>query len=133
MSSKAGAGRPGTQAARSWIALGAVAGMAAGCTSLPADHAATLSMTDPKWRSPQCQEIRAEAANYKEQKVSFASGVLFGPYGLAMAAAVKEHHEKKRRQLAREMHMKCSSQPLPKELQADPMAKPKSNSESARL
>ena len=48
----------------------------------------------------QCQEIRSEAANYKEQKVSFASGALLGPYGLALAAAGKEHQEKKRRQLA---------------------------------
>jgi hypothetical protein len=107
--------------------------LVAGCTSAPTKYTASLSMKDPKWQSAQCQEIRAEAANYKEQKVSFASGALLGPYGLALAAAGKEHQEKKRRQLAREMHMRCSSQPLPRELRADPMAKPKSNSETTRL
>ena len=115
------------------IAVGAMAVLVAGCTSAPTKYTASLSMKDPKWQSAQCQEIRAEAANYKEQKVSFASGALLGPYGLALAAAGKEHQEKKRRQLAREMHMRCSSQPLPRELQADPMAKPKSNSKTTRL
>ena len=115
------------------IAIGMMAVMVGGCTSKPASYTTKLSMTDPKWRSPQCEEIRAEAASYKEQKVSYAAGALLGPYGLAIAAAGKEHQEKKRRQLAREMHMRCSSQPLPKSLEADPMAKPKSNSQSTRL
>ena len=112
------------------ISVSALAVMVTGCTAGTANYSSTLSMQDPKWRSPQCQEARAEAANYKEGKVSFAAGALIGPYGLALAAAGKEHQEKKRRQLAREMHMRCSSQPLPRELQADPMAKPKSNSKS---
>jgi hypothetical protein len=115
------------------IWVGVVALMAAGCTTGPANYSAKLSMNDPKWRSAECQEIRAEAANYKEQKVSYAAGALLGPYGLALAAAGKEHQEKKRRQLARDMHMRCSSEPLPRELAKDPMAKPKSNSPSERV
>lgn len=115
------------------VAICAMALMVGGCTSKPASYTSKLSMTDPKWGSPECQEIRAEAATYKEQKVSYAAGALLGPYGLALAAAGKDHQEKRRRQLAREMHMRCSSQPLPKALEADPMAKPKSNSQSTRL
>lgn len=91
--------------------------MLAGCTSLPADYAATLSTQDPKWRSPQCEEIRAAAANYKEKNISWATGLLLGPYGLGIVAASKEHQEKQRKQFAREMHMRCSSLPLPQKLQ----------------
>ncbi len=85
------------------IAVGAMAVLVAGCTSTPTNYAATFSVQDPKWQSPQCQEIRAEATNYKEQNVSFAGGALLGPYGLAIAAAGKEHQQKKRLQIAREM------------------------------
>lgn len=100
-----------------------VAATVAGCASTPTDYAATLSRQDPKWLSPQCVEIRAEAANYEERKVSWAAGALLGPYGLALAAAGKEHQQKQRVLLAREIHMRCSSQPLPKNLQINPAAK----------
>ncbi|MBL8576123.1 MAG: hypothetical protein JNK47_02765 [Mesorhizobium sp.] len=99
--------------------------MAAGCTSMPTDYAATLSKQDPKWTSPECQEIRATAANYKEQKVNWAAGALIGPYGLAIVAAGKEHQEKQRVKMAREMHLACSSQPLPKNLQERPATQQK--------
>ena len=100
-----------------------VVGMAvtvSGCTTAPADYAARLSRQDPKWQSPQCQEIRSEALNYKERNINWASGLLIGPYGLALVAAGKEHQEKQRMLFARELHMRCSSLPLPKELQTDP-------------
>jgi hypothetical protein len=87
---------------------------------LPADYAATLSNQDPKWSSPQCEEIRAAALNYKQRNLSWAAGALIGPYGLALVAAGKEHQEKQRKLFAREMHLRCSSLPLPKELQISP-------------
>lgn len=102
------------------IALGFGMALLAGCTSLPSEYAATLSDKDPKWRSPACRAIREEAAKYQEQKVSFAAGALIGPYGLAIAAAGKEHQEKQRIRLARDIHLKCSSQPLPANLQRYP-------------
>jgi hypothetical protein len=43
-------------------------------------------------------------------------GVLLGPYGLAIAAASKEHQAKQRKLFARDMHLACSSRPLPREL-----------------
>lgn len=46
------------------------------------------------------------------------AGLLLGPYGLGLAAAGKEHQQKERKLYAREIHLKCSSQPLPRELQA---------------
>lgn len=101
------------------IAIGLVMSMIAGCTSLPADYAGTLSQQDPKWRSPACRKIRAEAANYKEQNVNWAAGALIGPYGLALVAAGKEHQEKQRVEFARNLHLKCSSEPLPRNLQGE--------------
>ncbi len=94
--------------------------MIAGCTSTPQEYATTLSAQDPKWASPECQQIRAQALEYKERNVNWASGLLIGPYGLAIVAAGKEHQEKQRKLLARDMHLRCSSQPLPKNLQISP-------------
>jgi hypothetical protein len=126
---KASKGRPEmTRTARIWIAAGVVVPLVAGCTSLPADYAATLSHQDPKWQSPQCEEIRAAALDYKERNLSWAAGMLIGPYGLGIVAAGKEHQEKQRKLFAREMHMRCSSLPLPKELEIDPPTIQKSNS-----
>ena len=109
------------------VAIGVVA-MVSGCTTAPADYAATLSRQDPKWLSPRCEEIRAEALSYKERNINWASGLLIGPYGLALVAAGKEHQEKQRILFARELHMRCSSLPLPKNLQTDPAITQKRNS-----
>lgn len=97
-----------------------LAAMVAGCTTLPADYAATLSTQDPRWRSPECEHIRLEASNYEERNAPWAAGLLLGPYGLGLVAAAKEQQEKQRKLFAREMHMRCSSLPLPKELRIDP-------------
>lgn len=95
----------------------------AGCTTRPAEYAATLSTEDPKWRSPECEQIRTAAVNYEagaEKTLSIPAGLLLGPYGLGIAMAGKEHQEKKRKLLARDMHMQCSSLPLPENLQINP-------------
>jgi len=54
----------------------------------------------------------------RETKASdLAPGLLIGPYGLGIAAAIKENDEKRRKLFVREMHLRCSSLPLPKELE----------------
>ncbi|MBB4095554.1 hypothetical protein HGG72_14240 [Ochrobactrum pecoris] len=101
-------------------AIGLLSLTLAGCTTSPQNYATTLSSQDPKWQSPQCEQIRAEVVNYEagEKKVSdLAPGLLIGPYGLGIAMAIKENDEKRRKLFVREMHMRCSSQPLPKELE----------------
>jgi hypothetical protein len=108
--------------------VGVAAAMVAGCTTSPGEYAATLSNQDPKWQSPQCEEIRVQALNYKERNLNWAAGALIGPYGLALVAAGKEHQEKQRKLFAREMHMRCSSLPLPKNLQISPSTTQKSSS-----
>lgn len=113
-------------AKRVWAVVACLqAAMVAGCATPPADYAATLSRQDPKWRSPQCQQIRAAAVNYvagEKQTIGVATGMLLGPYGVGIALAGKDHREKQRILFNRELHEKCSSRPLPGELQIDPSA-----------
>lgn len=102
------------------VALGAAV---AECVPTPVDYGASLSQQDPKWASPECQQARAAAADYAKREKDhpgWGMGVLLGPYSMGMVAAVKEHEQQQRRLLARQMHLQCSSQPLPKELDFDP-------------
>jgi len=102
-----------------------LAAMIAGCASPPADYAAQLSRQDPKWRSPECQQIRAAAVNYQageKKTIGVATGMLLGPYGVGIALAGKDNRDKKRALFNREMHLRCSSKPLPPGLQIDPAA-----------
>lgn len=94
------------------------------CTTVPADYAAALSVQDKKFQSPACRKMRADAVSYeaRERDLHWSAGALIGPYGLAIVAAGKEHQEKQRRQFVREMHLKCSGQPLPKALEIRPPA-----------
>jgi hypothetical protein len=108
---------PKRRSASLLFAVGVAAAILGGCTSTPKDYAATLSAQDPKWSSPECVQIRAQALEYKERSVNWASGALIGPYGLAIVAAGKEHQEKQRKLFARDMHLRCSSKPLPKNLE----------------
>lgn len=104
----------------------------AGCTTPPAEYAAALPAQDPKWQSPECEQIRSAALTFeagKTKPIGWAAGLLLGPYGLALAAAGKEHQEKQRKLFNREMHLRCSSLPLPKELQVDPTLTPPSRSD----
>ncbi|MER9596674.1 MULTISPECIES: hypothetical protein [unclassified Mesorhizobium] len=97
----------------------------AGCTTTPADYATTLSQQDPKWDSPDCKQIRLAALGYDDKvgermAIGVASGLLLGPFGLPLAASADANQEKQRKLFAREMHMRCSSLPLPKELHLNP-------------
>jgi len=99
-----------------------VAMTAAGCASSPVNYTATLSTQDPKWQSPQCVEARKQASDYsvrEKQHMGWGGGLLFGPYGIGLVTAIKEHERKERKQHARQIHLQCSSQPLPDDLQAD--------------
>lgn len=93
----------------------------AGCVSQPANYATTLSTQDPKWETPECREIRLAALNYDDKvgqrmAIGLASGLLLGPFGLPLAAAADANQNEQRRLFAREMHMRCSSLPLPENL-----------------
>ena len=79
-------------------------------------------MKDPKWGSPQCQQARAKAADYaanEKQTMSVGAGMIFGIYGVGIAMAGKQNQKKQRTIVSRDVHLACSSQPLPRELQVD--------------
>lgn len=102
--------------------LVALAATMAGCATSPVDYGASLSKQDQKWASPGCQQARIEASDYdarEKKQPGWGTGVFLGPYGLGLAAAIKEHQQKQRKLFAREVHLRCSSLPLPKELQSE--------------
>jgi hypothetical protein len=107
------------------VALAASSLLLAGCQSKPAEYATTLSTQDPKWETPECREIRLAALNFDDKvgqrmAIGLASGLLLGPFGLPIAAAADAEQNEQRRLFAREMHMRCSSLPLPEELHINP-------------
>ncbi|ANT53945.1 hypothetical protein [Mesorhizobium amorphae] len=99
----------------------ALAATVAGCATSPVDYDATLSQQDQKWASPECQQARAAASAYAVREKTHPGWefVALGPYGLGIIAAAKEQEQKQRKLLARELHLQCSSLPLPKELQGE--------------
>jgi hypothetical protein len=99
--------------------LVALAAIVAGCTTSPVDYESSLSQQDQKWASPECQQARVAASGYdaREKQHPGWGFVALGPYGLGIIAATKEHEQKQRKLVAREVHLQCSSLPLPKELQ----------------
>ncbi|WP_296742614.1 hypothetical protein [Mesorhizobium sp.] len=103
--------------------VAALCAAVAGCADSPVDYGGSLSHKDPKWASAGCQQARAAAADYEvreKQHPGWAAGMLIGPYGLGLAAAIKDHEQKQRKLFARNVHLQCSSLPLPKALQIDP-------------
>lgn len=107
----------------------------AGCTSTPDKYASTLSTKDPKWETADCKDIRLAALQYDDKvgsraAVGIASGLLLGPFGIPIAAAADASQEEKRKSFAREVHLRCSSTPLPENLREKPPAKPSPNAKA---
>lgn len=79
-------------------------------------------MTDPKWDTQECKDIRLAAVSYNDKvgsrvAIGLASGLLLGPFGIPIAIAADANQDEVRKGFNREIHLRCSSQPLPKELQ----------------
>ncbi|MDX8447980.1 hypothetical protein [Mesorhizobium captivum] len=103
----------------------ALSAAVAGCVSSPVDYGASLSQQDPKWASTECQQARMAASNYaarEKEHPGWGFGVLLGPYSMGLVASIKEHEQQQRKLFAREVHLRCSSLPLPKELEGAPEA-----------
>lgn len=99
----------------------ALAATMAGCATSPVDYGASLSQQDQKWASPECQKALTAASDYEAREKEHPGWgfVALGPYGLGIIAATKEHEQKQRKLFAREVHLQCSSLPLPEALQGD--------------
>lgn len=104
-----------------------LAGLLAGCTSTPDKYAAQLPQDDPKYNTQECKDIRLKALEFDNKTgsraaIGLASGLLLGPFGLPIAIASDAEREEARKIFAREVHMRCSSKPLPKNLEVKPKA-----------
>lgn len=96
-----------------------------GCTATPDKYAASLPQNDPKYNTQECKDIRLQALSFDNKTgsrmaIGLASGLLLGPFGLPIAAASDAEREEARKLFAREIHMRCSSKPLPKNLEVKP-------------
>lgn len=106
-----------------------VVSLLAGCTATPDKYAASLPQNDPKYNTQECKDIRLQALSFDNKTgsrmaIGLASGLLLGPFGLPIAAASDAEREEARKLFAREIHMRCSSKPLPKNLEVKPEEKP---------
>lgn len=90
----------------------------AACASKPQDFASQLDMKDKKFNSKECSEIRLHALQYDDKvgsrvAIGIASGLLLGPFGIPIAAAADANQNAEREAWNREIHLRCSSKPLP--------------------
>jgi len=93
------------------------------CAPKPQIYAEKLAAEkDPKFDSPECLSIREKALTYDDKTAEravtgLALGLFLGPFGLPLAAAGDASQNEDRRAFAAEIHRRCSSKPLPKELE----------------
>ena len=114
---------------RSLIILPAL--LLAACQTTPSKYAATLPETDPKFNSPECKAMRQKALTYDDKiggrvAIGLGAGLLLGPFGIPIAAAADANQNQIRKDWNREMHLACSSKPLPDNLKED-KSKPQGN------
>jgi hypothetical protein len=107
------------------VLLSAAAALLCACAPKPANYASQLSVQDPKWESAECREIRLAALTYDDKvgqrmAIGLASGLLLGPFGIPIAAAADAEQDEQRKLFSREVHLRCSSTPLPDNLKIQP-------------
>jgi hypothetical protein len=93
----------------------------AACAPKPQIYAESLPSDDPKWKTPECVSIREKAFGYDDKVAEravggLALGLVLGPFGIPFAVAADASQNEDRRSFAREVHMRCSSKPLPEKL-----------------
>lgn len=87
-----------------------------GCAAKPQDAIQTISTADPKFNSPECLDIRSRAVTYNNRVgervgVGLALGVLTGPIGLPIAAAMDADANSDRVAFNREIELRCMTNP----------------------
>ena len=76
---------------------------------------------DPKYSTQECKDMRQKALEYNDRVLSrmgagVGLGLLLGPFGLPLAAAGDVAQNEERKAWSREVHLACSSDPLPDNL-----------------
>lgn len=91
----------------------ALAACVSGCAAAtPQKTVSTLTMSDPKFNSPECSDIRARAVGYDDKvaeraMTGMALGLFLGPFGLPMAAAADKAQDDQRAGFNREITLRC--------------------------
>lgn len=75
----------------------------------------------PKYNTEDCKDMRQKALEYNDRVLSrmgagVGLGLLLGPFGIPLAAAGDVKQNEERKAWAREVHLACSSDPLPNNL-----------------
>ena len=91
-----------------------------GCAESP-NNISKNYIDDPKYSSEECKEMRIKALEYVDQILGrmgtgLAFGVFLGPMGVPIAAASELPLNEERKSWSREVHLACSSDPLPNRL-----------------
>ena len=107
------------------VAMGLVC---AGCATQPEAYVEGLGTTDAKWQTPACKAMRQRAGAYEQEESDrFKSEFLMhaiSPSGTLATINVTNQRNIRRRQFSRDVHLACSSQPLPAELTNIPEIQP---------
>ena len=105
-----------------FVVLGLVsAGFVTGCAPDPKTMSGDY-IEDAKYNTAECKEMRQKALEYNDRVlermgVGVGLGLFLGPFGLPLAAAGDLKQNEERKAWAREVHLACSSDPLPDNLQ----------------
>ncbi len=113
---------------RTPLAVALLGFVCVGCAVEPANYVGSLSHSDRKWQSAACRDARQRAETYEaEEKERLKSSVMVGllsPSGTLATVNVTNQQNVRRRQFNRDLHIACSSAPLPDDLTNIPELQP---------
>lgn len=111
-----------------WQLTLAVGLVCAGCAAQPQIYAQGLKTTDPKWQTAACKAMRQQADGYEQdEKEQLKKSIMIGmlsPSGVLATTNVTNQQNVRRKQFNRDLHLKCSSAPLPEDLTNIPEIQP---------
>ena len=102
-----------SQSAIILVAALALTGCAKNPKTLTVDY-----VNDAKFNTAECKEIRKKALEYNDRVLGRTAtgvglGLLLGPFGIPLAAMGDVAQNEERKSWNREIHLACSSEPLP--------------------
>ena len=91
-----------------------------GCAQNPKEVSKNYT-SDVKYNTANCQAMRRKALDYNDRVLGrmgtgLALGVFLGPFGIPLVAAGDIAQNNERKAWSREVHLACSSEPLPEAL-----------------
>ena len=100
----------------SLVALTSLSACAPDPKTMSADY-----IEDAKYSTQECKDMRQKALDYNDRVLSrigtgAALGLFLGPFGMPLAAGADIKQNEERKAWSREVHLACSSDPLPDNL-----------------